>query len=118
MRVLVTGNHGYIGTVMVPMLQAKGFDVTGLDSDLFEGCVFGDESITGGIPKISYTRKDIRDVELSDLQGVDAIVHLCALSNDPLGNFNPDITFEINYEGSVKLAKLAKKAGVQRFVFS
>lgn len=118
MHVLVTGNKGYIGSVMVPMLQSAGFQVSGLDSDLFEGSVFGDESTTGGIPDISYLRKDIRDVELSDLKGVDAIVHLCALSNDPLGNLNPKITYEINHQGSVRLAKLAKKAGVKRFAFS
>jgi nucleoside-diphosphate-sugar epimerase len=117
MRILVTGNKGYIGTIMVPMLLKEGFNVVGLDSDLFEGCVFGDESICG-VQDIPYMKKDVRDVELSDLRGIDAVVHLCALSNDPLGNFNPDITFEINYKGSVKLAKLAKKAGVQRFVFS
>ncbi len=92
MRVLVTGNKGYIGTVMVPMLQTEGFDVIGLDNDLFDGCIFGDQSICGGIPNIPYVRKDIRDVELSDLQGCDAMVHLCALSNDPLGYFNPEMT--------------------------
>jgi len=118
MRVLVTGNKGYIGAVMVRMLQQKGFDVIGLDSDLFEDCVFGDESITGGIPDIPYFRKDIRDVGLSDLQGIDAVLHLCALSNDPLGNLNPKITYEINHEGSVRLAKLAKKAGVERYILS
>jgi nucleoside-diphosphate-sugar epimerase len=118
MRVLVTGNNGYIGTIMVRMLQAEGFDVIGLDSDLFEGCVFGDESITGGIPEVPYLRKDIRDVELSDLKGVDAVAHLCALSNDPLGNLNPKITYEINHEGSVRLAKLAKKAGIERYILS
>ena len=118
MHVLVTGNRGYIGTVMVSMLQESGFDVTGLDSDLFGGCVFGDESVTGPVPKISYLRKDIRDVELSDLKGVDAVVHLCALSNDPLGNLNPKVTYEINHEGSVKIAKLAKEAGVERYVLS
>ncbi|MCZ2809143.1 MAG: SDR family oxidoreductase [Candidatus Bathyarchaeota archaeon] len=118
MRVLVTGHKGYIGTVMVPMLQADGFDVIGLDNDLFDGCVFGDQSICGGIPDIPYRRKDIRDVEVSDLRGVDAVVHLCALSNDPLGNFNPQMTYEINHGASVKLAKLARKAGVQRYLFS
>ena len=118
MRVLVTGNHGYIGTVMVPMLQAAGFEVCGLDSDLFEGCVFGDASVTGEISNIPYLRKDIRDVEFADLKGVDAVVHLCALSNDPLGNLNPKVTYEINHEGSVKLAKLAKEAGVERYVLS
>ncbi len=118
MRVLVTGHKGYIGSIMVPMLQAKGYDVIGLDSDLFDGCVFGDESICNVVPSIPYLKKDIRDVEVSDLEGIDFVVHLCALSNDPLGNFNPDITYEINYEGSLKLAQLAKKAGVQRLVFS
>ncbi len=118
MRVLVTGNHGYIGTVMVPMLQAAGFEVCGLDSDLFDGCVFGDASVTGEISNIPYLRKDIRDVELADLKGVDAVVHLCALSNDPLGNLNPRVTYEINHEGSVKLAKLAKEAGVERYILS
>jgi nucleoside-diphosphate-sugar epimerase len=118
MHLLVTGNNGYIGSVMVPMLQAEGFEITGLDSDLFEGCIFGDASVTGGISNISYLKKDIRDVELADLNGIDEIVHLCALSNDPLGNLNPRITYEINHKGSVRLAKLAKKAGIERFVFS
>jgi nucleoside-diphosphate-sugar epimerase len=118
MRVLVTGHKGYIGSIMVPMLQAKGYDVVGLDNDLFDGCLFGTKSACNGIPEIPYIRKDIRDIESSDLKGIDFIIHLCALSNDPLGNFNPDITFEINFEGSVKLAKLAKKVGVQRFLFS
>lgn len=118
MRVLVTGNNGYIGTVMVPMLQAQGFEVTGLDSDLFEGCIFGDASVTGAVSNIPYLKKDIRDVERSDLAGIDAVFHLCALSNDPLGNLNPKVTYEINHEGSVRLAKLAKKAGVKRYVLS
>ena len=118
MKVLVTGNNGYIGTVMVPMLQAAGFDITGLDSDLFKGCVFGDPSVTGAISNIPYLKKDVRDVELSDLVGFDAVVHLCALSNDPLGNLNPKVTYEINHKASVRLAKLAKSAGVTRFVLS
>jgi nucleoside-diphosphate-sugar epimerase len=115
---MITGNNGYIGTVMAPMLQAKGFDVVGLDSDLFEGCLFGDGSIYGVRQNIPYVRKDIRDVESSDLEGIDAVLHLAALSNDPLGNLNPTLTHEINHESSVRLAKLAKKVGVQRFVFS
>jgi nucleoside-diphosphate-sugar epimerase len=118
MRVLVTGHKGYIGSIMVPMLQKAGFEVVGLDSELFEGCVFGDRSICNDAPDIPYVRKDIRDIVSSDLQNCDAIVHLCALSNDPLGYFNPEMTFEINYEGSVRLAKLAKKAGVQRLVYT
>ena len=118
MRVLVTGHKGYIGTIMVPMLQEEGFDVVGLDNDLFEGCNFGDHSICRGISDVAYVRKDIRDVGPSDLQGVDSVIHLCALSNDPLGNFNPEITYEINYKASVRLARLAKKTGVQRYLFS
>jgi len=118
MRVLVTGHKGYIGAVMVPMLQAEGYEVVGLDNDLFERCIFGDRSISGDVPDIPYVRKDIRDIEFSDLQGCDAVVHLCALSNDPLGYFNPDVTYDINHKASVRLAKLAKKAGVQRFLFS
>ena len=118
MRVLVTGNNGYIGTVMTRMLLSEGYEVTGFDIDYFEDSVFGDESVTGSIPPIFYLRKDIRDVALSDLKDVDAIFHLCALSNDPLGNFNPAITNEINHRGSVRLARLAKKAGIKQFVFS
>jgi len=117
MRVLVTGHKGYIGTVAVPILQAHGFTVSGIDNNLFEGCNFGDASFYGDHPDIPYLRKDIRDVELSDFKGIDAVVHLCALSNDPLGNLKPEITFEINYEASVKVARLAKQAGVQRFIF-
>lgn len=118
MRIMVTGNKGYIGSVMVPMLQERGFDVVGLDSDLYEGCIFGDESIYGANQDIHYLRKDLRDVELSDLKGIDGVVHLAALSNDPLGDFNRAVTNEINYEGSVRLARLSKKVGVKRFVFS
>lgn len=118
MRILVTGNKGYIGTVMTRILLSEGFEVTGLDSDLYERSVFGDDSVTGGIPPISYLRKDIRDLTPSDLKNVDAIFHLCALSNDPLCNFNPELTYEINHKGSLKLAKLAKKVGIQRFILS
>jgi nucleoside-diphosphate-sugar epimerase len=118
MRVLLTGNKGYIGTIMGPMLQNEGHEVIGLDSDLFEGCVFENRSIGRSMPNIPYIKKDIREVKLSDLQGFDAVVHLCALSNDPLGYFNPEITYKINHEASVTLAKLAKKAGVQRYLFS
>jgi nucleoside-diphosphate-sugar epimerase len=118
MRVLLTGNKGYIGTIMGPMLQKEGHEVVGLDSDLFEGCTFGNQSIFGDINNIPYIKKDIREVELSDLQGFDAVVHLCALSNDPLGYFNPEITYKINHRASFTLAKLAKRAGVQRYLFS
>jgi len=118
MRVLVTGHKGYIGSVMVPMFQAAGYEVVGLDNDLFDGCVFGNPAITGAIPDIPYVKKDIRDIKRSDLQGCNAVVHLCALSNDPLGYFNPDATYEINHKASVNLAKLAKKVGVQRYLLS
>ena len=113
MRVLVTGNLGYIGTVLTPMLTEDGHDVTGLDSDLYRRCTFG-----SGLAKIPQIIKDIRDVELEDFMGFDAVCHLAGLSNDPLGDLNPELTFEINHQASVRLAELAKKAGVQRFVFS
>lgn len=113
MRVLVTGSHGYIGTILTPMLMAEGHDVVGLDSDLYEQCTFGDS-----IPDIPLIRKDIRDVEASDLEGFDAVVHLAGLSNDPLGSLNPELTAEINHEASVHLARLAKSIGITRFVFS
>lgn len=113
MRILVTGHLGYIGTVMVPMLQGAGHEVIGLDSDIFGRCAF-----IGPIPTIPNIRKDVRDVDASDLEGFDAVVHLAALSNDPLGNLKPEITHSINCEASVKLATLANKAGVQRFLFS
>jgi nucleoside-diphosphate-sugar epimerase len=113
MKVVVTGNRGYIGAVMVPMLQAEGHEVTGYDTDLYRECSFGPWK--QDIPQIS---KDLRDVEPSDLKGFDAVIHLAALSNDPLGNLNPDLTFEINQHASVRLAAAAKKAGVGRFLFS
>jgi len=113
MRVLVTGHRGYIGCVMVPMLQAAGHDVVGLDSDLFEQCTFG-----AGVPDVNSIRKDLRDVEAGDLRGFDAVIHLGGLSNDPMGDLNPDITYDINHHGSVRLAQLAKAAGVPRFLFS
>ena len=118
MRVLITGHKGYIGSVMVPMFHAEGYETVGLDNDLFDGCIFGDSKISNDVPRIPYMRKDIRDVQRDDLKGFDVVVHLCALSNDPLGNFNPEVTFEINYEASVRLAKLAKQAGAQRYLYT
>lgn len=113
MKVLVTGHNGYIGTVMTPLLLEEGFDVVGLDSDIFGECTFGES-----VPDIKNIEKDVRDVTASDLEGFDAIIHLAGLSNDPLGDLNPELTYEINHKASVRLAELAKKAGVKRFVFS
>jgi nucleoside-diphosphate-sugar epimerase len=113
MRILVTGHRGYIGAVMVPMLLAAGHEVVGLDSDLFAGCTFG-----SGLFEVPTVARDVRDVEADDVVGFDAVVHLAALANDPLGDLNPDITFEINHLASVRLARLAKTAGIPRFVFS
>ncbi len=98
---------------MVPMLIAEAHEVVGLDSDLFERCTFGD-----GIQNIPELKKDIRDVEVSDLDGFDAVIHLAGLSNDPLGDLNPELTYQINHAASVRLASLAKEAGVTRFIFS
>lgn len=113
LRVLLTGHLGYIGTVLSPMLLREGFDVVGLDSDIFRACTFG-----GGLTNIPTIDKDVRDVTRTDLEGFDAVIHLAGLSNDPLGDLDPRLTFEINHEATVRLAKLAKKAGVERFVFS
>ena len=113
MRVLITGHKGYIGTILTPMLVSAGDSVVGLDSDLYQRCTFG-----GHLPAIPEVRKDIRDIVPADLEGFDAIIHLAALSNDPLGNLNPDITYEINHQAAVKLAKLAKQVGVPRYLFS
>src|SRR4029077_7363033 len=113
MKILLTGHKGYIGAVAGPILYAAGHDVVGLDTDLFEGCDFGNE-----MPDLPEIRKDIRDLTCIDLKGFDAVVHLAGLSNDPLGNLNADLTYDINHRASVKLAELAKAAGVRRFVFS
>lgn len=115
MRVLVTGHLGYIGTVMTPMLLRAGHDVTGLDTDLYRRSTF---AAGGQITSVPTIRKDIRDVELADLIGFDAVLHLAGLSNDPLGDFQPEITYDINHKATVGLARLAKEAGVSRFIFS
>jgi nucleoside-diphosphate-sugar epimerase len=113
MRVLMTGHRGYIGSVMAPMFQSAGHTVLGLDSYLFEGCTLG--ACPSALPEV---RLDLRDVKHADLKGFDAIVHLAALSNDPLGNVNPECTYAINHLASVRLAKLAKSAGVPRFLYA
>ncbi|MBI2826647.1 MAG: SDR family oxidoreductase [Planctomycetia bacterium] len=113
MRVLLTGHKGYIGSVMAPVFQAAGHTVVGLDNFLFEGCTFGAPP-----EEISARRIDLRDVERGDLAGFDAVVHLAALSNDPLGNFNPECTYDINHRASVRLAVAAKSAGIERFIYA
>ena len=113
MKVLLTGHRGYIGAVASQMMSSAGHEVVGLDTDLFAGCDFGQPAQE--IPEI---RKDIREVTKADLEGFEAVVHLAALSNDPLGNLDPDLTYDINHKASVRLAELSKRAGATRFVFS
>ena len=113
MKILLTGHKGYIGAVAGPILQAAGHDVVGLDSDLFAGCDFG--APPQAIPEI---RKDMRDLTSAELKGFDGVLHFAALSNDPLGNIDPGLTYGINHIASVRLAEIAKAAGVKRFVFS
>ena len=113
MKVLVTGSNGYIGTVLMPLLLKEGINARGIDADLYAGCTYG-----MSFPEFSFIRKDIRDIEVADLGGYEAVIHLAALSNDPLGDLNPTLTFEINHKASVRLANLAKEAGVRRFLFS
>ncbi|RIK34726.1 MAG: NAD-dependent dehydratase [Chloroflexi bacterium] len=115
MRVLVTGHNGYVGTIMAPMLVNAGHEVLGVDTNLYQGSTFGDVPATFGLTEV---QKDIRDLDVCDLTGADAIIHLAALSNDPLGDLNPALTYEINHQASVRLAHMAKKAGVERFIFS
>src|SRR5258708_9938278 len=113
MKILLTGHKGYIGAVAVPIFQSAGHDVVGIDSDLYAGCDFGQPA-----PAIAELRKDLRDLTRADMEGFDAVVHLAALSNDPIGNLNPQLTYDINHLASVRMARLAKEAGVTRFGFS
>ncbi|USI91358.1 NAD-dependent epimerase/dehydratase family protein [Rhodococcus pyridinivorans] len=113
MRVLVTGHQGYLGSVMVPVLRSHGHDVTGLDSGLFADCILGPDP--DDPPAL---RLDLRDVTASHLTGFDAVIHLAALSNDPLGSLEPRITYEINHHASVRLARCAKAAGVRRYLYA
>lgn len=113
MRVLVTGSQGYIGSVLTDYFVNKGYEVIGLDNGFFEDANFIQRE-----HEIKTLKKDLRDVKVSDLSGFDSVVHLAGISNDPLGQLDPNITFEINHEGTVNLAKLSKKAGVKRFAFS
>ncbi|MFI6865267.1 NAD-dependent epimerase/dehydratase family protein [Nocardia sp. NPDC050406] len=113
MRVLVTGHQGYLGTVMVPILREDGHDVVGLDSGFFADCVLG--PAPDDPPGLAV---DLRDVTAAHLAGFDAVVHLAALSNDPLGALAPEITYDINHFASVRLARAAKEAGVRRFLYA
>lgn len=113
MRVLVTGHKGYIGTLMVPMLQAAGHDVVGLDSDLYRNSTYGEPPTA-----VDEILKDVRDVEKKDLANIDAIIHLAGLSNDTLGDLDPKLTYEINHAASVRLACMAKELGASRFIFA
>ena len=113
MRVLVTGHHGYLGSVLVDALMRADHVVLGLDSFLFSACTLGPE-----LPGPAALRRDVRDIQVADLRGFDAVVHLAAISNDPLGDLNPATTFAINHQAAVRLAKLARTAGVERFIFS
>jgi nucleoside-diphosphate-sugar epimerase len=115
MRVLVTGHRGYIGSVLAPIFQAAGHDVVGLDSDLYRGCTFGDPAAMPAIPDLGV---DLRDVTAEQLDGIDAIVHLAALSNDPLSDLDAALTYDINHLASVRLARIGRDAGVRRFLFS
>ncbi|HWM05005.1 MAG TPA: SDR family oxidoreductase [Actinophytocola sp.] len=113
MRVLLTGHKGYLGTVMAPVLRSAGHEVIGLDSGLFAGCVLGGEPLDPPGHDV-----DLRDVTLTHVSGVDAVIHLAALSNDPLGALAPDLTYDINHRASVRLARLARDAGVRRFLYA
>src|SRR3954453_11223743 len=113
MRVLVDGDRGYIGAVLVPLLLEAGHEVQGLDAGWYDGCDFGEQ------PQ-GYTSRtgDIRDVTPEDLSGFDAVVHLAAISNDPVGHLNPEATYSVNADGAAHVARMAKAAGVERFLFS
>lgn len=113
MRILLTGSRGYIGTVMAPMLVRAGHEVVGVDADFYRRSTFGPWA-----ESIRTIVKDVRAIEATDLAGFDAVIHLAALSNDPLGNLNPKLTYEINHLASVRLASLAKEAGVARYLLA
>jgi len=113
MRVLVTGHKGYIGTVLTRILSERGYDVVGYDSNYYMGCEIGRDD-----QDVMSIVKDIRNVSLDDMQGFDAIVHLAAISNDPLGEIDPLLTYEINRDATIRLSEFAKAAGVKRFIYS
>ena len=114
MNILVTGNNGYIGSMLTKLLLEKGYGVTGLDTDYYRGCEFN----SFHYPQLKQINKDIRAVTKKDLENIDAVIHLAALSNDPLGELDVKLTYEINYEATVKLANLAKESGIRRFIYA
>jgi nucleoside-diphosphate-sugar epimerase len=114
-KILVTGHLGYIGTILVPMLEEAGHDIVGCDSDLYQRCTYQAGGRIAGAPNLF---RDVREISARDIEGFDAIVHLAALSNDPLSDLDPDVTYDINHRATVRLARLAKAAGVRRFVFA
>jgi nucleoside-diphosphate-sugar epimerase len=113
MKVLLTGHRGYIGAVLTPMLLERGHSVVGLDSDIYRACTF-----VGGLAQTPTIEKDIRDALIDDVAGYDALIHLAGLSNDPLGDYRPNLTDEVNFKASIRLAQLAKRAGVPRFLYA
>ena len=113
MRVLVTGHQGYLGSVLVPRLRAAGYDVVGLDVGLFADCTLGDYR-----DAVPTRRVDLRDVTPADCAGVEAVIHLAAICNDPIGNLNPELTYDVNHRATIRLAKAAREAGARRFLFS
>lgn len=117
MKLLLTGVEGYIGCLLAPYLQARGHEVVGLDTGYYrDGWLFSDKSLVPGFPRT--INRDIRDITPEDVKGIDAVVHLAELSNDPLGENVPELTFQINHEASVRLAELAKAAGAKRFIYT
>jgi len=113
MRILITGHRGYVGSVLVPHLQSLGHELYGMDIDLYRRCSYGKNPL-----EIPSVEKDVRDAEVADFTQVEAVIHLAALSNDPLGNLNPQLTWAINHQGAVRVARSAREAGVRRFVFA
>jgi nucleoside-diphosphate-sugar epimerase len=113
LRILVTGHNGYIGSVLVPILEQADHEVVGLDTDIFAPCLFGEEG-----DEVESMQADVRDIESEDLVGFDAVIHLAAVCNDPVGDLNPQATYDINHLASVRVAQKAKEAGVERFLFA
>jgi nucleoside-diphosphate-sugar epimerase len=113
MKVFVTGHKGYIGPHLISLLKKQGHTVTGCDI-----CLFEESEVEEVIQPDAELIKDIRDITINDLKGHDCLIHLAAISNDPMGDINPEITYSINKDGSINLAKLSKEAGIKRFLFS